>query len=168
MFVFISADRLLLAFSDESPSAGADYAVAVRPIAGGKVVRLGPGTAAEPSPDGRWVPGLLPSGDRVILYPTGPGEPRPLAKGPIERYEYFLEWFPDGRAIVCGTETGRPSRCYAQAVPDGMPTPITAEGVRQARLSPDARRLLVTTAQDRYGVSTMGDLSPATPLPSVT
>jgi dipeptidyl aminopeptidase/acylaminoacyl peptidase len=165
LFGFISADRRTLVFTDESASAGSNYAASVRPIAGGSVVRLGPGTAAEPSPDGRWVPSLTTAGDAAVLYPTGPGEPRTLAKGPLTHYEYFFRWFPDGRrAIVCGTETGKASRCYAQEVPDGVPTPITPEGVRQAKLSPDASRLLVTTTSDGYGVVPIGHSSPPIPI----
>ena len=78
-------------------------------------------------------------------------------------------WFPDGRrAIVCGNEAGKPSRCYAQEVPDGVPTPITPEGVRQARLSPDLRRLLVTTTQGTYGLVTIGESSPPIPIRGLT
>ena len=87
LFGFISPDRRTLAFTDESSGAGASYATAIRPIAGGKVVRLGPGTAHEPSPDGRWIPSLMPSGEEAVLYPTGPGEPRKLPMGTVDHLE---------------------------------------------------------------------------------
>ena len=41
---------------------------------------------------------------RLVLYPTGAGEPIRLNAGPIERLT-SVEWFPDGRRLlVCGSE----------------------------------------------------------------
>jgi serine/threonine protein kinase len=168
LFGFLSSDHRTLVFTDESASAGPDYTASMRPVAGGKVVRLGPGTAAAPSPDGRWVPALAPSGDGVVLYPTGPGEARKPAKGPLVHYEYFFEWFPDGRAIVCGSNTNKASRCYVQDVPDGVPVPLTPEGIRSALPSPDSRRLLVTTTHGTLGIVTVGESLPPTELRGTT
>jgi hypothetical protein len=74
-------------------------------------------------------------------------------------------WFPDGRrAIVCGTETGKASRCYAQEVPDGVPAPDHARRRAAGQLSSDGRRLLVTKTPDGYGVVEIGNSSPPMPI----
>jgi len=136
-------DGKRLVFSDESQNAGADYQVALRDVATGQVVRLGPGSAHRPSPDGKWVPALVASTGRVMLYPIGTGDAVTLDNGPIERYVGSVEWFPDGKRVtVCGNEAGKAPRSYEQEIPKGAPKPITPEGIANVLVAPDGRTLL--------------------------
>jgi hypothetical protein len=144
---FFTRDGKKLLFNDESQSAGGDYAVTMRDVASGQVVRLGPGLTLPPSPDGKWVPGLRSSTGRIVLYPIGAGEPVELNKGPIAQYTSSFNWFPDSRRVtVCGTEAGRPPRCYEQEIPGGAPKPITSDGVSRVLLAHDGRTLLARRA----------------------
>ncbi|HEX5071123.1 MAG TPA: protein kinase [Vicinamibacterales bacterium] len=166
VFGWFTRDNKYLAFNDESQSAGSDYQVAVRDIATGQVVRLGPGTTRAPSPDGKWIPAHVSSTDRMVLYPSRTGETVTLDKGPLTGYAGNLDWFPDSRRImVCGSEAGKGPRCYQQEIPKGTPTPITPEGVRNGILSPDGLRLFAM-GQEGFSVMTLagGASTPVTGL----
>jgi Tol biopolymer transport system component len=149
----LSRDGRTLLLSDFSSAAGDNYAVCVRKTDGSPVVRLGEGTAWDLSPDGLWALGAVPSSPsspaRLMLYPTGPGEPRRLENGALREHA-SAAWFPDGKRIfVCGTDEKRTSRCYIQEL-GGAPRPVTAEGDRVGFVSPDGKQLLVQGNQDQY------------------
>ena len=149
--VAFSRDGGLLLFSEFSGAFGNNYAVCVRKTDGSPVVRLGEGWAADLSPDGRWALAVVPSSpDRLVTYPTGPGELRSLPSGEVRNYN-SARWFPDGkRLLVCGTESGKASRCYVQEVSGGPPKAVTAEGTRSGLVAPDGTRVLVQGKQDLY------------------
>ena len=140
-----------LLFSEFSGAFGNNYAVCVRKTDGSPVVRLGEGWAADLSPDGLWALAVVPSSpDRLMLYPTGPGEARSLESGDIREYA-SAKWFPDGkRVLVCGTNSSRASRCYTQEISGGAPRPVTPEGTRSGLVSPDGELLLVQGTHDEY------------------
>ena len=149
--VALSPDGKTLLFSEFSGAFGDNYAVCLRKTDGSPVVRLGEGWAADLSPDGVWALAVVPtSPDRLMLYPTGPGDPRRLENGDIRDYG-SAQWFPDGkRIVVCGTDAKHASRCYVQEVPGGKPRAVTAEGARAAFVSPDGALLLVQGSQNEY------------------
>ena len=92
----------------------ADYGVVLRKTDGSQPIRLGEGSPPRLSPDGKWAAAIIAAPPRLVLYPTGAGEPIRLNAGPIERL-ISVEWFPDGRRLlVCGSEPARAPRCYAQ------------------------------------------------------
>lgn len=155
---YLSVDRKSLIFNDQSQSAGANYAVALRDIATGKVVRLGEGISAPPSPDGKWAPATIPSTGDLVLYPIGPGEPRKLARGPIAHHTSFGPvWSADGRRLLfCGTEQNSASRCYEQDIAGGSPKPITGEGPVNIRPAPDGRSYWVVTAGGEHRILAPG------------
>jgi dipeptidyl aminopeptidase/acylaminoacyl peptidase len=152
--VAFSRDGGTLLFSEFSGAFGNNYAVCVRKTDGSPVVRLGEGWAGDLSPDGRWALAVVPSSpDRLVIYPTGPGEPRSLPSGEVREYG-SAKWFPDGkRLLICGTEAKRGSRCYVQEVSGGPPRAVTAEGTRNGLVSPDGARILVQGKQDAYELS---------------
>jgi len=150
----LSSDRRILTFTDLSQNAGPNYAVAVRDLASDKVIRLGTGASWGPSPDGRWVGAVMPATNEIYLYPTGVGQPQHVDRRPIADltgdppWPAIPQWMPDGkRLLMCGTEPGRPPRCYLVPIAGGSPQPITPEGVRAAWLAPDGRTLLVHGSQ---------------------
>jgi Tol biopolymer transport system component len=147
----LSADSRSLLFTEQNPAFGNNYAVGLRKTDGSPVVRLGEGLARDLSPDGRWALTIVPtSPDRLMLYPTGPGEPRRLESGDIQEYN-SARWFRDGkRVLVCGTDAGHASRCYVQDVAGGKPRPATAEGTRDGFVSPDGALLLVQGSRGEY------------------
>jgi len=151
--VRLTKDGRTLLFTEESGAVGSNYAVCLRATDGSPVVKLGEGTAADLSPDGRFALGIVQrtARDELMLYPTGAGEPRGLDPGPIERY-IDARWFPDGaRVVVCGNGSGVPNRCYVQDTKGGPPQPITPERTDNAWPSPDGASMLVH--QTRVGTA---------------
>src|SRR5262249_22066158 len=141
----LSPDGTELLFSDESVTAGPDYAVAPRRTGGSPGARLGGGDARRVSPDRRSALARVPSTNQPVVYPIGPGNSFKLARGPIEHYRTTggarAFWTPDGKSVLfCGSEKGRALRCYMQAIAGGAPAPITPEGVAQIFPAPDGRR----------------------------
>ena len=134
-------ERML--FLDQSRTAGPNYAVAYRNIDSHQVVRLGEGAAQGFSPDGRWALGQIYNPPQLVIYPIGPGEAIRLERGPIERYSWYAEFFPDSKQILfSGNEPSKPTRCYRQAIAGGPPVPVTPDGFVRALLAPDGRTLL--------------------------
>jgi hypothetical protein len=119
--------------------------VYVRRLDGSPAVRLAEGKSFAFSPDGRWalITSQVGTG-RLLLVPTGTGEPRTLLQGTLN-----VQWgsfTPDGRRIVImAIEPGHGSRSYVMELPSGKPQPITPEGVYAApghAVSPDGSRFI--------------------------
>jgi hypothetical protein len=140
----MSKDGKLLLFTDQSETAGRAYATAFRSVDGGPVARLGEGSAASFSPDGKWALAVvLTEPQRLMIYPVGPGNAVQLDRGAITRYTEGAQWFPDGRRILsCGAEGSQPSRCYEQTI-ESKPEPITPPGFADASLAPDGQTILL-------------------------
>jgi len=139
----LSRDGQLLLYSDRSQSAGPNYAVALRKTDGSPAVRLGEGDPWALSPDAKWALALVASTGRLVRYPTGPGVPVPVERGPLEHYTWG-QWFPDGtRMLLCGNEPRRPPRCYQQPMNGGSPAPVTPDDVEGALIAPDGETLLL-------------------------
>jgi dipeptidyl aminopeptidase/acylaminoacyl peptidase len=138
----LSGDGRSLLFTELAPPAGAAGSVCVRGTNGAPVLVLGAGMAQDVSRDGSLALAIIHQPPQLLLYPTGVGEKRTLPRGGIQQYRW-ASWFADGRRVaVCGTEQGRASRCYVQALDGTPPQPVTPEG-DWALASPDGRRLLV-------------------------
>jgi len=140
----ISRDGRTLALSDWGRSAGSNYAVILRKMDGSPALSLGEGSALELSPDGKWVLVNVPSTPaRLMLYPTGPGEPRRLDGGELEAYSDG-HWFADGKSLfVCGNAVGKAPRCYVRSVDAKEIHPVTPEGVDQGVVSSDGKSAVV-------------------------
>ena len=154
---FLSPDGRVLLFTDSSSTAGPNYAVCVRTTDGGPVVRLGAGQAYGLSRDGKWALAIVYTPPQLVIYPTGPGEPRRLPRGDLEAYQ-SASWFPDGKSVLfCGNEPGKASRCYAQDVAGGPPRPVTPEGTTSGEVSPDGRQILCSRPGGAYFIQNEGD-----------
>jgi len=139
---YFSSKEARMLFTDQSQTAGPNYAVAYCSIDGDQVVRLGEGAARGFSPDGRWALGQIYNPPHLVIYPIGPGEAIRLERGPIERYE-SAQFFPDSLQILfCGNEPSKLPRCYRQAIAGRPPVPVTPDGFVRALIAPDGRTLL--------------------------
>jgi Tol biopolymer transport system component len=143
--VHISPDGQKVLFSESGEAGGRGYGVYLRGTDGSPAVRLGEGHVFGLSPDGRWaltVP--LDAPTRLVLLPTGAGQPRTLGLAGLARFQW-AGWFPDGQRIaVLGSEAERPLRLFAVDVTGGEPRPIAPEGVvmNGNTISPDGRSFL--------------------------
>jgi eukaryotic-like serine/threonine-protein kinase len=108
-------------------------------------VRLGNGTAIGVSPDAHWVLSSVSTAQGhhgLTLFPTGPGDPRPVPIGTIEPRpvaQEFARWSADGSKLLFpGSEPGRPARTWLlDQTAGGPPRPATPEGCSLGVLSPD-------------------------------
>lgn len=140
----LSEDGKSLVFAELSSGEGRNAAIYLRKTDGSAAVRLGNGNRPALSPDGKWVASIQyqTSRSQLLLLPTGPGELRVLDFGDMH-YE-SVEWFPDSKHILfTGNQPGRPVRSWMYEPDGGKPTPITPEGVRGTRVSPDGHSFVV-------------------------
>jgi dipeptidyl aminopeptidase/acylaminoacyl peptidase len=166
----LSADGKTVFFSESGEGAGAGYSVYMRSTDGAAAVRLGEGSAQELSPDGRWALTIVhPAADaRVVLLPTGAGEPRTLPAHGLTVSRAF--WFPDGKRILLNAnEPGRGVRLYVQDIAGGNVRAISPEGYRTfiRCVSPDGRFATVRGPDLKPYVYPIEGGEP-TPIPGVT
>ncbi len=138
MLADLSTDGKQVLFTEQGEGGGSTQSVYLRGTDGSPAVRLGEGTALALSPDGAWVATVLPSDpQRLILLPTGAGEPRPLPRVNVQHV--IVRWLPDGkRLMVSGPEPGKPFRTWIEDL-SGHIRPITPENLWSAVLSADGR-----------------------------
>jgi Tol biopolymer transport system component len=77
-------------------------------------------TVSPISPDGKLVAAYGPDG-RVALYPTEPGEPRPVPE--LEREDVVLRWTADGRSLFVFRQSAPPGRIELLDLATGKRTP---------------------------------------------
>jgi hypothetical protein len=117
-----------------------------RRLDGAPAVPIGRGVPQEFSPDDKWV--LTRVTDGLVLLPTGAGSVVHLPKGKVARFGDG-GWLDDARIVFNGTEEGaKEARVFLQSIPDGLPSPITAEGIVLPikAQTPDGRSILVRAA----------------------
>jgi hypothetical protein len=131
-------------FSEQGEGVGPNYAVCMRRMDGGAVVRLGDGYATGISPDGRWVVASLKTPQpHLSLLPTGPGAARTLDPGPIARF-FWASFSADGRSLVIsGTNAQGVSRTWIQSVEGGAPRAVTPMGIGSNWLTADNRNAIL-------------------------
>jgi len=141
----ISRDGQSVLFEDSSEAVGPSHSVAIRKIDGTLPVYLGGGSAGGLSPDGKWAISIIPgSPGRVMLLPTGPGQPRTIAVTGLEHIDNGNSHFlADGKRItINGKEPGHEVRCYLVNLDGGKPTPITPYGITGGLVSPDGQSIV--------------------------
>jgi serine/threonine protein kinase len=145
--VDLSDDGKAILFDEAGIADGASGAVYIRKTDGSAAVRLGEGTAAALSPDGKWAISIPSKADRLVLLPTGAGEQRVLRTAGMSYAE--AKWFPDGKRILFSASAARGGyRLYVQDVfAAGAPRPLTTEGFEIGPVSPNGK-LVATRGPD--------------------
>jgi serine/threonine protein kinase/Tol biopolymer transport system component len=147
----ISNDGKRILFAELSSGEGRNPAIYLRPTDGSAAVRLGYGSRASLSADGKSVLCIRQEGNdaQLLLLPTGAGEARTLPGGGIRPVS--VEWFPDSqRALVIGSDSNPLPRTYVKDLRTGDTKPVTGPGVRATGVSPDGELVVVVTSGKIY------------------
>ena len=142
---------LLVSYQDGTDP---DYSVLIRRTDGSAPVKIGRGRAQDLSPDGKWALSITPSApNRVLLLPTGPGEPRQIDVGDlVPNAGVFVP--PGQNLAVVGARNGSPSAVIVDIASGKLRTFELAElqarefsGRRYLRthVSPDGSLLAIMT-----------------------
>jgi dipeptidyl aminopeptidase/acylaminoacyl peptidase len=128
----------------------------LRKTDGSDAKRLGEGRAFALSPDEKWALVRQFPGPRLVLLPTGAGEPRPLPGANLLGYRWAT-FFPDGRRIVFdGFGKNQTPRSFIQDLEGGAPKPFGDEGFRAVLVSPDGRSVAGTRPRSQQEGFAMG------------
>jgi eukaryotic-like serine/threonine-protein kinase len=142
----MSPDGKSILFSETGEAVSGNYSVFLRKTDGSPAVRLGDGGFAALSPDGQWVISQVGSPAKLVLLPTGVGEPRELSDN--KREHFNAAWLPDSKSIIFSSNApGRPPQTFLLDVHGGTPRALTPEGIIGFRVSPDGKQLLAADAQ---------------------
>ena len=144
MLYELSNDAQSIIFVELSNGQGRNAAIYMRKTDGSPAIQLGFGYRPSLSPDGRWVACIHREAERssLMLLPTGPGESQfPKIEG--MRFD-GVEWFPDNRRILfTANENGHPTRTWMYDPETNKTTPLTPEGTRGTRISPDGNWFII-------------------------
>jgi eukaryotic-like serine/threonine-protein kinase len=136
----LSKDAQSVVFVELSNGQGRNSAIYVRKTDGSPAIQLGYGNRPSLSPDEKWVACIHHEAERssLMLLPTGPGESQfPKIEG---MHFDGVEWFPGNQRILfTGNETGHEIRTWMYDLQTNKSTPLTPEGKRGVRVSPDGK-----------------------------
>jgi serine/threonine protein kinase/sugar lactone lactonase YvrE len=142
----MSADGKTIVFSESGEAVGTNYSVFLRKTDGSSAVRLGEGGFGALSPDGQWVLSLVGAPAKIMLLPTGVGEPKSLTDDKVDHFNPI--WLPDSKSIVYSAAgSGLPPRVYLLDLQGGAPRPLTPEGNVGLAVTPDGKFLLAADAK---------------------
>ena len=142
----MSKDGKTVIFSETGEAEGTNYSIFLRKTDGSPAIRLGDGGSAFLSPDGQWVVSAVGAPAKLMLLPTGVGEPRQLTDDKTEHLG--AAWLPDSKSIVfSAAEPGRGPRTYLLDVQGGAPRALTPEGTSGSLVTPDGKRVLAVDAK---------------------
>ena len=139
----LSVDGRWILFSESGEGGGERASVYLRGTDGSPAVRLGDGRALALSPDGRWALARSATDPkRMLLLPTGAGEPRILPPMTMDVTE--ARWLPGGKQLlIAGSEPGKGERIYLMDVDAREARPFTRPGVSFPLPSPDGSKVVV-------------------------
>jgi hypothetical protein len=142
----MTSDGKTILFSETGEAVGANYSIFVRKTDGSPAVRLGDGGFGALSPDAKWVLASVGSPAKLVLLPTGVGEPKQLTDDKTDHFNFA--WLPDSKSIIyAAAESGHPARSYLLDTQGGTPRPITPEGTIGGAVTPDGKLVLATDAK---------------------
>jgi eukaryotic-like serine/threonine-protein kinase len=139
----MSPDGKSILFSETGEAVAGNYSLFLRKTDGSPAVRLGEGSFAALSPDGKSVISVVGSPAKLVLLPTGVGEPRALTDN--KRDHFNAAWTPDSKSIIFSSnEPGHAARTYLLDLQGGAPRALTPEGIIGFRVSPDGKYVLAS------------------------
>jgi len=142
----MSPDGKTIVFSETGEAMGGNYSVFMRKTDGSPAVRLGDGSGGYLSPDGQWILARVGNPFKVVLLPTGVGEPRQLLDEKAGTTAFG--WLPDSKSIVYVVrEVDGAFRSYLLDTKGGTPRPLTPKGVAGIFVTPDGKFLLAGNQQ---------------------
>jgi eukaryotic-like serine/threonine-protein kinase len=167
----ISPDGRQVVFGESGEGGGARYSVYLRYTDGTPPVRLGDGRPFTLSPDRRWVVSEpLGNPARLVLLPTGSGEPRELPGTGLTGYIHAA-WFPDSqRLLITARVASGENQVFVQDITGGPPQRVSGPGYAGARVvSPDGQRILLARPDRKppYSLFTI-DGGAEEPVPALT
>src|SRR5947208_2513586 len=142
----LSKDGKTVLFTEPTSPHG-ESRVYLRKTDGSPPVLLGEGTGTALSPDGNWAFAVIGQPSRLVILPTGPGQPKAVPSGQIEALTG--RWSGDGKhVVIAGREPGSGVRLY---VLGGEPLrAITPEGMSLIyAVSPDGSLVAARDAEGR-------------------
>jgi hypothetical protein len=158
----LSADGSTTVLEESWEGGGTARSIYLRTLDGAPAVRLGDGVPLALSPDKQWVLSTPVAADRLVLLPTGVGQPRTLPAGPLASYFPAARFLPDGRRfLVAGAEKDRPNRTYLQPIDGGDPQAVTADGVfGRLAVLPDGEHFVTRGTDRRLAIFAIGGGAP--------
>ncbi|HEY3057145.1 MAG TPA: protein kinase [Thermoanaerobaculia bacterium] len=146
----LSQDGRSILFNETREGGGSRSAIYLRRVDSPAPVHIGEGYGDALSPDGKWI--LAHSGAKLMLLPTGSGEPREIKL--IGNFDLGAEWLPDSKRVVIGGAL--PKSNYRLLVVDTLEEtvdPISPENVWASTLRPfavsaDGRTVAGMTAEE--------------------
>jgi Tol biopolymer transport system component len=152
--VGLSFDGKTIALGVSGVGSGQDYFTVVMKEGTREAVRLGEGDPISVSPDGRWILSVLPSQpNRLILYPTGIGEVRPIDVSPVHVLNIVSSWTSDGsKVLFMGAERDGPPQAFLLDTSSGNLSHVTSPGTSDAIVSPDGRYVVAKNPSNKFFV----------------
>lgn len=137
----MSRDGKTIVFSETGEAEGTNYSIFLRKTDGSPAIRLGDGGFGSLSPDGQWVVSTVGAPAKLMLLPTGIGEPKQLTD---DKQDHFnVGWLPDSKSIIFSSaEPGHGSRTYLLDIQKGAPRALTPEGTIGFIVTPDGNDVL--------------------------
>jgi serine/threonine protein kinase/Tol biopolymer transport system component len=151
----LSDDGKMLLMDESGQAGGENAATYLRRIEDSVPVQLGQGEAAALSPDGKWALSFMSgSPPKILLQPTGVGQPREIANDGIASYQ-FASWLPDDHHFIfAGSTAGHAAALYVQDIDGGKPKSFTPEGIDVSDISggftvsPDGKSVALMSFND--------------------
>ena len=162
----LSPDGSAILFTESGDVAGSRRGVYLRRTDGSPALRLGDGTPASITPDGKWALAIGPGPSAgLVLLPTGPGAPREV---PVEGIvPLFARIFDHGRRIaIIHAAPGQPLLLSVVGLEGGKPVSRTGcWAMGGVAFSPDGGLVAFLTTDGKIVISPV-DGGAARPLPA--
>ena len=137
----MSGDGKTIVFSETGEAEGTNYSIFLRKTDGSPAIRLGDGGFARLSPDGQWVVSTVGAPAKLMLLPTGIGEPKQLTDDKTDHFN--VAWLPDSKSIIFSSiEPGHGARTFLSDIQGGAARAVTPEGILGSTVTPDGKDIL--------------------------
>ena len=148
----LSHDGRLLLFTEGGQGGGSERSVYLRGTDGSPAVRLGAGRAVALSPDTRWAICRLRQPSLSVSGAAAHRRWRASAvAGPRARLYWARSGFPtESGSSSWAIEPGHQPRLYLQELEQGLPKPLTPEGMTSWALSPDGSTIAARRTRLRH------------------